>query len=313
MFRFYKKFDFYHYAIRPRYGKHQLKALMVKDKSAFQFNANSYICIEDPYVLDHNVGLNFRTRLIIKFLGFIDKLADTINQQNCVDLLLKPTKLPDRFYQPALFPPIRMFSHKLVQTANGAFDFNGDATSENVSPKVEPSWGIARLEDIAEQMQNFTYTILCHLVNKHFKLALMQDISVVKKDKAIIVYASLPWLMWLEERVLRRVGTVRDYSQRKAECFQSLKAWLYSMSKWRYCNPTPGLRPPLHKLFAINFATDAGGVHQNSWYHMNASTQYGNSGANEMFFDFLQHIFFSIDRATQFESFHKLMEVFLKY
>lgn len=117
--RFYSQFNFYFNAIRPRYGTFVSKQLLHKEKQGHNydgFNMISYFCIEDPFVLDHNVAYNFRTKSILQTIELFNIVARNITYTNCVDRLLG-NKIRIRF-EDILYPPLNYFIHQLQMDKN---------------------------------------------------------------------------------------------------------------------------------------------------------------------------------------------------
>lgn len=54
------------------------------------FNMASYVCIEDPFVLEHNVGFIFRARNISRWNNFLRSMLYKLNPNNCIKVLVDP-------------------------------------------------------------------------------------------------------------------------------------------------------------------------------------------------------------------------------
>ena len=77
------------------------------------FNTASYICIEDPFVLDHNVGFNFRLNNIFRFKKILNVIAKKINTRNCMSVLFDNSKkcFPRN---DILYPPCNLMCYNII-------------------------------------------------------------------------------------------------------------------------------------------------------------------------------------------------------
>lgn len=111
-------FDFYNMAIRPRYGVAVTKFALRQEKLDQDlkfFNSCSYICVEDPFVLDHNVGYNFRIRNIFRMNTLFNMVASSITTTNCISLLMKPRVQIHKPRYPLLYPPFNLCQYSLKE------------------------------------------------------------------------------------------------------------------------------------------------------------------------------------------------------
>lgn len=91
-FSFYSTFNFHSYALCPLTGESEVKLFLLQRKVAqgeANISMNNYVCIEDPLVLDHNVGLTFHWRNIVPFTGLLSSLASCLNEKNVFQHLLR--------------------------------------------------------------------------------------------------------------------------------------------------------------------------------------------------------------------------------
>lgn len=122
--RYYNDFNFFLNAIRIRQGVHCNKFELAEEKERNQFNTfnmTSFFCIEDPFVLDHNVAYNVRTRNVYRFFACLRKVADRMNERNCLDILLDKPLTFDM--NPDLFPSCNLYRYELIMDEqNGQFE-----------------------------------------------------------------------------------------------------------------------------------------------------------------------------------------------
>lgn len=110
------------------------------------FNTSSYFCIEDPFVLDHNVAYNFRTKNVYKFLKCIHIINKKITTQNCLDLMVnEPINV---IIIPDLYPAISFFKTNL--TFNSQSQSYQSIERMNASNDHNWSWIINFFDDIID-------------------------------------------------------------------------------------------------------------------------------------------------------------------
>ncbi|XP_075586707.1 uncharacterized protein LOC124500632 isoform X2 [Dermatophagoides farinae] len=100
---------------KPRQGVHINKYKLAAEKEInnfHTFNMSSFFCIEDPFVLDHNVAYNVRTRNVHRFFVCLKTVADRIDENNCLDILLEKQLSWDQ--NPDIFPPCNLYRYELI-------------------------------------------------------------------------------------------------------------------------------------------------------------------------------------------------------
>lgn len=116
-FRFYATFDFFNFAISPRTGTPIKKINLRQEKIETQcenFNIISYICIEDPFVLEHNVGYTFRGRNIKRWNDLLRFVACKATPKNCIKLITDPSNFShNRLVSNLIALPFNLFCHEV--------------------------------------------------------------------------------------------------------------------------------------------------------------------------------------------------------
>lgn len=95
-YRFYQDFDYENQAICPRLGKRVTKEEMYEMKKSDKIDQHfrqSYICIEDPFLLEHNCGAVYQNKNKSLWKSMIDHVLNQlkVDEDNFVQVLCDPT------------------------------------------------------------------------------------------------------------------------------------------------------------------------------------------------------------------------------
>jgi len=168
-FRFYIKFDFYNYAISPRLGQSIKKIKLRQEKVAQQlasFNMSSYICIEDPFVLEHNVGFIFRSRNIFRWNNILRTALYKLSNNNCVRVLVDPGNFqPLRSGPSLIYLPFNLFCHE-ISTPGNLYTF----PTLPSSIKLNEASQMCDLPNSINTMKKFFYLVIRHLLVEYMAI-----------------------------------------------------------------------------------------------------------------------------------------------
>lgn len=135
------------------------------------FNMASYICIEDPFVLEHNVGFIFRARNILRFGTLLRSMIYKLTPSNCLKVLVDPKNVSlNRYCSSCVFMPFNLFCYEMIINEHFlAYPFQSDSIS------LKPVTHQVPLKQSTESMQKFFFIIIRHLLVSYFAFENCED------------------------------------------------------------------------------------------------------------------------------------------
>jgi len=181
-------------ALSPRLGTTVNKIFMRADKQSNQydnFNIASYVCIEDPFVLEHNVGYIFRARNIYRWNSMLRSMLYKLNPNNCIKVLVDPTNFNTcKHLSNLIYLPFNLFGYEIDASEHFlAYPIQ----SKNISLKCVSHQTIVDKSIVS--MKKLYFMVIRHLMlsylnvpnsSEAFKLELMPDGLVCSIDFAFL-------------------------------------------------------------------------------------------------------------------------------
>ena len=168
VFRFYIKFDFYNYAISPRCG-HSVKKIKLRNEKISQncdnFNMSSFICIEDPFVLEHNVGYMFRAKNIYHLTNLMRSMVYKLNNNNCIKVLVDPANFTTiKRDLNWIYLPFNLFFYEIKLMNSYSNEFYTQAKANSINLIQFKSNQIADVRNSIATMFKFYNMTIQHLL-----------------------------------------------------------------------------------------------------------------------------------------------------
>ena len=305
MVRFYSQFKCYFYAIRPRTGQCQSKFSLAIEKEAnrlVHFNPSSYFCIEDPFVLDHNVGFNFRQKFVPKFYDMFLTMASLTRTNACMRKLTCNEQLLVKVHRSMLMLPINFFR----------FEWEWNDSSISVRPLKTEAIDIDKL---CSGFQFYFWLVLRRFFQRYLNIADHQwGLNYLENRTQIAVnYRYL-------EAITNSLAfdTLLKFLHSKANTsLPVLKRFRQQLSRekrdvWQMLNlPSPDCREPWFEMDVCK--TSYGFAFFNVQPMMPPSVPFYKKAdlILEAIFILLQHILITVDRANPQESFEAQMQLYL--